>query len=152
LQVTTTTTITERYQMATQPYYLTTDHLGPESTFEDVALVAAHMRAQGYNVVADETGSQIGAECPVSEDEFWALVNAALGVTLSDLADELRRDYEAVHAPGSETSLWGEFCEDARRECGVLPYSDDARETTVSAAFAEGWRRIYAEAYPEVES
>lgn len=60
-------------------YYLTTDILGSESTIDDVAAVAAYMRSLGHDVVADETCSKQGAECPVDEDEFWRIVDAALG-------------------------------------------------------------------------
>lgn len=66
------------------------------------------------------------------------------GVSLRELTAEIR-EHERTLAPGSETGLWGSYCEDMRRITGVLPYHDDEGERYVTVSQAEYWRREYAD-------
>ena len=60
----------------------------------------------------------------------------------------LIRQYEAEHAPGSETGLWGDYQEEIRREIGYLPThvergADEDRE--IPSWLAAEWLCRYAE-------
>ena len=61
--------------------------------------------------------------------------------TLHDIT-ELMREHDRIHAPGSESDQWGEFCANAVRQYGTMPYSDKAYDTPVDDEFARFWSAV----------
>lgn len=70
-----------------------------------------------------------------------AIVDLA-ATTLADLTATIR-DAERELAPGSESGLWGEYCEDMRLETGVLPYHDETDAVGVPPEVASWWLGRY---------
>lgn len=64
-------------------------------------------------------------------------------IKLADLTNEIR-DIERHLAPGSETAMWGDYCEAMRNATGHLPYDDDIDGAMVPADEAQWWRDAYA--------
>jgi len=62
--------------------------------------------------------------------------------TLGELTDEIRRNEHDL-APGSETSLWGDYLEDMRVQCGVIPIGDYDRDLPLPPDAAEYWMDEY---------
>lgn len=62
---------------------------------------------------------------------------------LKTLTDEIRQ-IESSIAYGSESSLWGDYCEAIRQETGVLPYSDHDETIEVSDYVVAWWKAAYA--------
>lgn len=61
-----------------------------------------------------------------------------------DKLTRLIREEERARAPGSETILWGEYCERMRKVTGHLPYEDLEDSPTVSLVEAAWWLGAYA--------
>lgn len=73
-------------------------------------------------------------------------------VTLADLTAEIE-EYERSIAPGSETSLWGDYIDAMRDETGHMPIGDYPEDAPVSIEQANWWRAAYdyMEAHPDAE-
>jgi len=56
---------------------------------------------------------------------------------------EVIRSYESIHAPGSETELWGAYLEDTCKETGYMAYNADHDDVPVGKEFARFWLRKY---------
>ncbi len=64
--------------------------------------------------------------------------------TIGELTEDIRRS-ERVLAPGSETTLWSDYCNDIERITGHLPYdAGDAEDVVLPDDVAEYWRSEYA--------
>ena len=64
---------------------------------------------------------------------------------------ETIRCYERGYAPGSETVLWGYYCDRIMALTGTLPYAADIPDTvTISDDEAQWWITAY-ERYDELE-
>jgi len=59
-------------------------------------------------------------------------------MTLRELT-EIIREYERRIAPGSETELWGHYCEDIRNRYGVPPYHDGTDDVEVPEELVKYW-------------
>lgn len=62
-------------------------------------------------------------------------------ITLAELTEKMR-DHDRDVAPGSESTAWGLFCDDAYAIYGVLPYDDDNNEIAVDDDFAAFWSAV----------
>lgn len=56
------------------------------------------------------------------------------------------RGHEASAAPGSETGLWGRYCERMRQLTGILPYNDTDEDPEISAEECAWWLQAIADA------
>jgi len=57
---------------------------------------------------------------------------------LSELTSIIREE-ERYLAPGSETSLWADFCEDIRKITGYLPYEDTNKDPEIPKEVCDYW-------------
>lgn len=64
-------------------------------------------------------------------------------MTLAELTAQIKSNYESELAYGSETAIWGDYCEDARQQTGALPYGDDAADVDAPQDFADYWLATY---------
>lgn len=78
--------------------------------------------------------------------------NTSKTVSLRNLTEDIRR-HERSMAYGSETALWGEYCERMEQITGHLPYDDYSGDPQVPADEAGWWMAAYAyaEANPECD-
>ena len=79
---------------------------------------------------------QIWSENPDKRDDLRSVFT-----DLQPLAEI--REIEKRLAPGSETSLWIEYCEAMRLATGYLPYDDYDDDVPVDADEAARWRAAY---------
>ena len=64
-------------------------------------------------------------------------------MTYDKLFSEIK-ELDSQHAPGSETTLWGDFLESARKTLGVDPLSPECHEDVeVPTEFADHWFAEY---------
>lgn len=63
-------------------------------------------------------------------------------MTLAELTEEIR-DYERDLAPGSETALWGEYCDRMRQITGLMPWDDDAADRVIPWGESRRWLKAY---------
>jgi hypothetical protein len=68
--------------------------------------------------------------------------------TLAEITEAMR-GRERIVAPGGESMAWEQYCLDARRKYGVMPYSDSANGTEVADRFAAEWLAFARDATPE---
>ena len=66
-------------------------------------------------------------------------------ISLRALTDHVREDERRL-APGSETDLWGQYCERMREVTGVLPTDDFEGDPQVTMEEAAWWLGAYTAA------
>lgn len=69
-------------------------------------------------------------------------------MTLYEITEAMRA-HDRVHAPGSESAQWQDYCEDAYRRYHVEPFIDKAYDIEVGHRFREFWLLVAAGQYKQ---